>query len=180
MAASTKEERIVVGQLAGVYGVKGWLKVRSFTQPAENILAYKPWFLRTPHGLKEMTVDEYKVRPQGVSVHFSGLDDRDIAAQLGRSTIEVGKHLLPDLADGDYYWHQLEGLTVLSDWNGEHHCLGIVERLMETGANDVLVVKPFESSIDDQERLIPYILEQFVTVVDLKAGLIRVVWDPEF
>ncbi len=179
MAKSTTAESIVVGQLCGVYGVKGWLKVRSYTQPEENILHYKPWYVKTAQGLKVMEVEEFKVRPQGIVVHFAGLDDRDLAAQLGRATIEVDRALLPTLGDGDYYWHQLEGLAVISEWQGSVR-LGVVDRLLETGANDVLVVKPDSDSIDDQERLVPYVLGQYVTRVDLASQEIHVVWDPEF
>lgn len=171
--------RLVVGQLAGVFGVKGWVKVKSYTQPIENILDYGPWRLLTQHGMLEMEVDEYKIRPQGLIVHFRGLDDRDVAAQYGRAKIEVDKALLPELEDGDFYWHQLFGLKVISDYDGET-LLGIVDDLMETGANDVLVVKPCVGSVDDRERLVPYVLGQYVTGVDLLGGEVRVIWDPEF
>src|SRR5690606_24310635 len=107
MTQSSSDKRVVVGQLAGVYGVKGWLKVRSYTEPTENILQYRPWLLRTAHGLKELAVEEYKIRPQGIVVHFRGLDDRDVAAQLGRALIEVEKESFAPLEDGEYYWHQL-------------------------------------------------------------------------
>lgn len=172
-------ERVLVGQFAGVFGVKGWLKVKSFTQPEENILDYSPWYLRTAHGLKRVEIDDSKVRPQGIIVHIRGLDDRDEAALMGRVKIEVAKSQLPDLSEGDFYWHQLEGLQVVTHWP-EGHCLGRVDRLMETGANDVLVVVPTEDSIDSRERLIPYIPEQYVAQVDLQKGLLHVKWDPEF
>ena len=71
---------LVVGQLAGVFGVKGWIKVRSFTQPEENILNYGPWRLRTSTGIRPVEVDAYNLRPQGLVVHFKGVDDRDVAA----------------------------------------------------------------------------------------------------
>lgn len=180
MSVESSDKRIVVGQLAGVYGVKGWLKVRSFTDPAENILAYQPWFLRTRNGLKELVPDDYKVRPQGMVVHFDGVDDRDLAAQFGRALIEIHESLLAPLQSGDYYWHELQGLEVVSHWDGRSYPLGRVKSLMETGSNDVLVVEPAAGSVDEQERLVPYIPGQFVERVDLDAKRIFVVWDPEF
>lgn len=180
MSVQADPELIVVGELAGVFGVKGWLKVRSFTQPEDNILIYTPWRLKTAQGVTVVEVDSFKMRPQGMVVHFKGLDDRDEAAALGRAQIVVDKSLLPSLAEGDYYWHQLVGLKVISVHGGSEVCLGEVGQMLETGANDVIVVKPCTGSIDSAERLVPYVLEQYVLNVDLDAGEMRVDWDPDF
>lgn len=171
---------LVVGQLSGVFGVKGWLKVKSFTQPEENILHYKPWRLRTPSGLKLVEVDAYQMRPQGLVVHFKNLDDRDEAAQIARLQIEVDKSELPALQAGDYYWHQLMGLTVITGFAGHDQILGQVADILETGANDVLLVAPASDSLDQRERLVPYVPDVYVKAVDLAAREIRVWWDPEF
>lgn len=171
---------MVVGELAGVFGVKGWLKVRSFTQPEDNILAYRPWQIKTAQGLQKVEIDAYKMRPQGLVVHFKGLDDRDVAAAYGRAPIVVDKSLLPELSAGDFYWHQLIGLKVISVYGGCSVLLGEVAQMLETGANDVIVVRPCEGSLDNNERLVPYVLEQYVLEVDLDAGELRVDWDPEF
>ncbi len=180
--------RIAVGQLVGVFGIKGWLKVKSNTEPAENIIDYKPWHLKTQHGLKEVEVDEYAFRPQGLMVHIKGCDDRDQAAALGKATIVVDKSLLPELDAQEFYWHQLIGLKVITVFSGDTsessatqaQCLGSVKSLLATGANDVLVVEATQESIDDRERLLPYVFDEFVLAVDLEAGEIRVNWDPEF
>lgn len=171
---------LVVGQLAGVFGVKGWVKVRSFTQPEENILDYGPWRLRTSSGVRTFEVDAYNLRPQGLVVHFKGVDDRDVAALLGRAEIEVDKAELPELTDGEYYWHQLIGLKVVAEDTGGDCLLGRIADMMETGANDVMVIRPVEGSLDDRERLVPYVPGIYVTRVDLTAGEVRVNWDPEF
>lgn len=176
----TPPASIIVGQLAGVFGIKGWVKIKSFTQPEENILDYGPWRLLTAQGVKTVEVDAYNVRPQGLVVHFKGVDDRDVAAQLGRAEVEVDKAELPELPQGEYYWHQLLGLKVISDFSGQSQNLGVVADLMETGANDVLVVRPAAESIDTRERLVPYVPDVYVTRVDLGTGEIHVIWDPEF
>lgn len=181
-------DRIAVGQLVGVFGIKGWLKVKSNTEPAENIINYKPWYLKTQHGLKKIEVDEYAFRPQGLMIHIKGCDDRDEAAALGKAVIEIDKSLLPKLGEQEYYWHQLVGLKVFTEFSGHDSqddapdsiCLGCVKSLLETGANDVLVIEPNADSIDDRERLVPYVPGEFVLEVDIKAGLMRVDWDPEF
>ncbi len=178
--ADKSSVNLIVGQLAGVFGVKGWIKVRSFTQPEENILNYGSWRLKLATGLRAVEVDAYKVRPQGLVVHFKGIDDRDVAALLGRAEIEVDKAELPELPAGEYYWHQLIGLKVITQVGGTELLLGRIAEMMETGANDVMVVRPMEGSLDDRERLIPYVPDLYLVGVDLTSGEVRVDWDPEF
>lgn len=175
--AEKRSNLIDVGQLAGVFGVKGWIKVKSSTEPKENILQYSPWWLKTRHGVKPFEVDEYNVRSDDLIVHFKGVDDRDEVAQYTLVNIAVERDQLPELEAGDYYWHQLIGLKVISQYEGQSYEFGHVKKLIETGANDVLVVK---AEGGNEERLIPYVLEQFVKHVDLEAGEILVEWDPEF
>lgn len=174
---------LAVGQVVGVFGVKGWLKIKSFTQPEENLFQYKPWFLsRQSDGSQAQAVhvDGYESRPQGFVAHLHGLDDRDEAAGHVSQTIFVPSACLPSLQEGDYYWHQLVGLTVYSIYAGQRRCLGRVSGFLETGANDVMVVEGHGEAIDRRERLIPYVPGQYVTQVDLPAGEVLVDWDPEF
>ncbi|MFL0796528.1 MAG: ribosome maturation factor RimM [Cellvibrionaceae bacterium] len=175
-----KTERVTVGRITSVHGVKGWVKVYSHTRPPENIFSYKQWFVKTKHGLKEVELDEGRKQGKHLVAHLKGIDDRDAAQLYCQADIGILRSQLPGLEEGDYYWHQLEGLRVISDFDGKALDLGKVSRMMETGANDVLVVKGDEQSIDKGERLIPYVLDQFVTEVDLSEGQIRVEWDPEF
>jgi len=178
--SSEKSNLVNVGRLTAVYGIKGWLKVHSYTEPAENLFEYHPWLLKTAHGVKQVEIDE--VRPHGDAfvVHIVGIDDRDQAAAYTAIDIAVARDLLPELDEGEYYWSQLEGLIVITQFEGVEKRLGRVSKLFETGANDVLVVAPDDLSIDQRERLIPYVPEQFVLSVNLELGEIRVDWDPEF
>jgi 16S rRNA processing protein RimM len=91
----------------------------------------------------------------------------------------VDKALLPDLIGNEYYWHQLVGLEVVSVLQDGTSRLGVVDSLLETGANDVLVIKGDFDSLDREERLIPY-SNEFVKSIDLEKQIITVVWDPEF
>lgn len=178
---SDGESKLIdVGRIAAVHGVKGWLKVQSFTQPADNLFHYHPWWLKTPHGVKPVEIDGSRPQGKGFVVHIKDLDDRDLAAQYTGLVIAVDRQLLPELDSGEYYWYQLEGLRVVSRQDGRAIDLGRVSKLLETGANDVLVVTPDAESVDDRERLVPYVPGQFVQQVDLAAGRIDVDWDPEF
>ena len=170
-------ERLVVGRIVGAFGVQGWLRVQSFTEPPENLSEYRHWYVETKNGWRLLETDQLKWQGGRLIVHVKGCDDRDQAQALAQHNIGIAGDELPSLDADEFYWHQLQGLRVLS--NGDV-LLGQVDRLLETGANDVLVVASCEGSIDDQERLIPYLPEQVVKSVNLDAGEIRVDWDPTF
>ena len=183
MAATKPESRsnlVTVGEIVGVFGVKGWVKVKSFTQSQANILDYTPWWLKTRHGVKAVEIDETMQRPQGLAVHIVGLDDRDQAAELQGVKIAIQRDQLPELDNGEYYWDQLIGLSVISRYQGREQLLGHVDSLLETGANDVLVIKADHASIDDRERLVPYLPDTVVQSVDIAEGVMIVEWDPDF
>lgn len=171
---------VVIGRLGAVYGVKGWLKVHSFTDPADNLLDYNPLWLRFP-GVDRAwrAVRVISGRPHGntLVVQLEGVVDREQARRLTGCEVAVPATEMPELEAGDYYWHQLQGLRVLTR---DNQLLGRVHSLMETGANDVLVVKPCQDSIDRRERLLPYLPDQVVLAVDLEAGEMRVDWDSDF
>jgi|TARA_B100001971_G_scaffold37719_1_gene32712 16S rRNA processing protein RimM len=166
-------EKLLVGKINGVYGVKGWVKVYSYTEPSEQILNYLPWYLKKGAKQHSVKVVEGKKQGKGLVALTDGIEDRTQAEELIGSEIWVDKDQLPNLEKGDYYWHQLEGLEVFNE-AGEF--LGEVSHLFETGANDVLVVKASEKSIDDMERLIPYVEKEIVLEIDLEERRILVAW----
>lgn len=172
-------ETLVVGRITAVFGVRGWVKVFSYTDQVEALFGYEPWWIDTEAGRKQVIVEEWKHHGDGLVVHIKGVDDRDDARSWCNHDISIDKGLLPNLIQGDFYWHQLVGLSVVSEFEGHRIRLGVVKSLLETGANDVLVIKGDTESIDREERLIPYV-EQFVTLVDMTAKKIDVIWDPEF
>jgi 16S rRNA processing protein RimM len=172
------DQEIVIGRIGGVYGVKGWVKIHSFTEPAENLLCYRGWKIRRRDRdpWESIDIDEGRRHGKGLIAHVAGIDDRDAAEALKGCEIAVPRIELPPLEGDEYYWHQLEGLEVVCG----DVLLGRVDHLLETGANDVLVVRGTADSIDDRERLIPWIRGQVVKRVDIDAGRIDVEWDPEF
>jgi 16S rRNA processing protein RimM len=119
---------------------------------------------------------DWQDQAKGPVAALEGYSDPESARELSRLEILVDKAVLPSLEAGDYYWHQLEGLRVLSDYQGQRYEFGIVKSMLETGANDVLVVQ----GEGQRERLIPYLPERVVKKVDLEAGTLTVEWDPEF
>jgi len=163
---------IIVGEISGVFGIKGWVKIYSFTEPRENILNYSPWILRKGSDLKTVEVLDGSLQGKAVVASLTGITDRDMAASLGGYEIVIDNALLPEAEEGEYYWRDLIGLKVETDQGVQ---LGVVDYLLETGANDVLVVKN-----DERERLIPFIQGQFVKSINLESGIMVVDWDPEF
>ena len=178
--STQKTHLINVGRITAVYGIKGWVKVHSYTEPQDNLFEYHPWFLKTAHGVKQIEIDEARPHGDAFVAHIVGVDDRDLAAQYTAADIAIERDMLAELDDGEYYWDQLIGLNVFTEHAGERQRLGVVFKLMETGANDVLVVQGDSRSIDQRERLIPYVPGQFVVSVDLSTSEMLVDWDPEF
>jgi 16S rRNA processing protein RimM len=157
-------EPLVLGYISGLHGVQGWVKVFSYTDPRDNILNYSPWELAG----RSLKVEHGRIQGKGLVAKLSGIDDRDAAAVLLGAEIKVARERLPPLPEGEYYWADLCGLRVF-DQAGR--CLGVVDHLLETGANDVLVVK------GEREILIPLVFGPVVKEVDLAGGSLRVDWE---
>jgi 16S rRNA processing protein RimM len=166
-----KLQDIHVGKIIGVFGIKGWVKVFSLTQPLTNILAYSPWTLKKAHEVKTVKVVTGKHHANGVIATVAGITDRDQATTLVGYDIWVQTDQLPQAAADEYYWFDLVGLRV---YNQQGQYLGEVESIMETGANDVLVLQ------GDKPRAIPFLQGQTVLAVDVAAGTITVDWDIGF
>ena len=144
---------LIIGRITAVFGVRGWVKLSSFTQQPEKIFDYQPWQVDKQGKNQTIEVDEWKIHGDGLVARLKGIDDRDLAQTWCGNYILVDKSLLPDLSSDDFYWHQLEGLAVIAQHEGQQVRLGVVKSLLETGANDVLVVKGDSESIDREERL---------------------------
>ena len=170
------ERRVTLGRVAGAYGVKGWLKVISFTRPESNILDYPRWWIAKGEGF-ETKLLEGRVHGRGLVAQISGHDglpvtDRNIAESLIGSEIQVQRGELPPLQAGEYYWHDLIGLKVESEQGA---ALGEVIEVTSNGAQDVLVVKDAET-----ERLIPFVQGPIIKSVDKDRNLIVADWLPEY
>ncbi|MBB4726795.1 ribosome maturation factor RimM [Xanthomonas arboricola] len=166
------ERRILLGRIVGAFGVKGELKLESWTEPRSAIFRYQPWVVRTPSG-QESVVSGVRGRDQGKNLIavFPDVTDRDTVEAMHGTEIYVARSVLPPPKPDEYYWVDLEELQVETV---EGVKLGTVSHLFSTGSNDVMVVR------GDRERLVPFVLPDFVKSVDFEANLIVVDWDPDF
>jgi 16S rRNA processing protein RimM len=165
-----------LGRIAGVFGVRGWVKLHSYTRPAENLLDYSRWWLVTAQPYEARLI-EGKAQVSGLVARISDasgapIEDRDIAAALIGAEIQVDRELLPKAPAGSYYWDDLVGLDVVSD-AGEP--LGRVVSVIDNGAQDVLVLEGGE-----RERLIPFVVGPIIQSVDLESRRIVADWAPDY
>jgi 16S rRNA processing protein RimM len=176
MSESAADGMLVVGKITGCYGVKGWVKIHPFTEVPDSFLGFGAWQLKRRGGFEPVEFDAIKCQGRGLVAHIAGVNDRTLAESYRGLELAVPGNALPALPEGDFYWRDLQGLQVWCQDGDDRVLLGTVDYLIETGANDVLVVKACEGSIDTRERLIPYLPGKSVIRVDLEAALIEVEW----
>lgn len=168
------EEYIPVGRISGAFGVRGWVKVYSYTEPRSNILEYTPLFLSRQGQWIEVKVSGGHVQGKGIVMGLANVTDRDQAQPLIGSELAIRKSQLEPVGDDEFYWRDLEGCRVV---NEKDETLGLVDHLLETGANDVLVVK---AEGDGEECLIPFVFDAFIKQVDVENKVIRVDWERDY
>lgn len=162
------DKPVVLGRISGLFGVRGWLKIYSYTDPIEAILEYDSWLLKNNGTWQATERAEGKRHGKTVIVRLAGIEDRDAAAEYVNAIVGITRDKLPSTGENEYYWSDLEGLQVVGQ---DGSLLGRVAYLLETGANDVLVVQ------GDQEILIPFIKEDVIESVDFTQGVIHVNWE---
>jgi 16S rRNA processing protein RimM len=160
-------ELLVVGQVSGLFGTRGWVKIHSYTRPRQQISSYNPWYLRGPDGWTQYALSEARIQRGGVIAHLAGIDDRDVAALIVRRDVAIRRDQLRALGAGEYYWSDLIGLKVE---NLQHEHLGLVSGMLDNAAHDVLEV------VGASRRLIPFIRGVYVIDIDLALGIVRVDW----
>lgn len=164
-----------MGRAVGPFGVQGWVKIHPYTETSGSLTRYRTWWMGKQEPYTERAVLEAKVHGTAVVARLEGIDDRDAAALLRGMLVAVPRAELPPAKKDEYYWTDLIGLSVV---NTEGLRFGTVKDLMETGANDVLVVRG-EAGAAQQERLIPFI-RQVILDVDLQGGTIKVDWGADY
>ncbi|MGF1853074.1 ribosome maturation factor RimM [Vibrio satsumensis] len=175
---SEQNNRIVMGKLGSTYGIRGWLKVFSYTDNAESIFDYSPWYLNLKGKWVEYKVESWKRHGQGYVCKLAGLDVREDAQLMTNFEIAIDPASLPELSEDEFYWRELFGMQVFTT---KGYDLGEVTDLLETGSNDVLVIKAnLKDAFGQKERLVPYLEEQVIKKVDREARRIEVDWDPGF
>ncbi len=166
-----QKSRIPVGRIAGPYGIKGWLKIVSYTRPPENILRYSPWQLQQGNREQVFKVRDGKKHGKGLVALLEGISSRGEAEQLKSMEILIERSQLHALLADEYYQHDLLGKQVI---NRQGTVLGTVKEFLDTGANEVLVVQGGE------KHLIPWVRDRYISEVDMEQGIIHVDWDPEW
>jgi 16S rRNA processing protein RimM len=180
-------EKVILGRITGVYGVKGWVKVFSYTEPMEAIVDYSSWYIRPERQNQapwtRVQLKAGKRHAKTVVAKLEHCNDRDAAMAYIGTEIAIELKQLESLKEkNEYYWRDLIGLRVINQQNVE---LGVVKSLLETGANDVLVVvsereSEETSKVESRERLIPWTMNNAIIAIDQEQGIIRVDWDADF
>lgn len=169
---------VVVGKMGSAYGIRGWIRVFSFTESAESIFKYQPWFIKKISKWQPIGLENWRRHNQDLIIKMRNIEDRKSTTLFTNCEIVVDMLQFPDLGSGEYYWKDLMGCRVVTSCGSE---LGEVIDLIETGSNDVLVVKAnLEDAFGIHERLIPFLDGKVIKNVDLTTQVIEVEWDPEF
>lgn len=167
--AMIKTSYLTVGKVGSTYGVRGWLKIQTYLEFGANLLTYDPWYLSSGKELNPMKVEDGRMHGKTLIAKFVGIDNPEEARLLTGKTISVARSQLPPLQENEYYWSDLVGLTVIDQ---HQQVLGVVIYLLETGSNDVLVIKHF-----DKEYAIPFLLKEVILSIDLDKREIHVNWE---
>ena len=166
---NTDATYVTVGKIGSTYGVRGWLKIHSYTEISTDILNFSPWYLAdTQKQWHALNIEEGKVHGLGIIAKFTGVNTKEDARPFAGKIIAITRSQLPELKKHEYYWSDLEGLTVI---NKDGIILGKVVYLLATGSNDVLVVK------GDSEFGIPYLPGSVIIQVNLAKQEILVDWE---
>lgn len=165
----SQDSKVTLGKIVGHFGVKGWLKVLSYTKPREQIKKYQEIKIDNDHLKSDFKLEAWKIHGNHVLLKIEKFDNRDDACVFINSQIIIDRKNLPNLTEGQYYWNDLEGMEVQGiDGNK----IGKVSHMIETGSNDVMVM-------EDNKELIPFIFGQVVKKVDIEKNLIEVDWNWE-
>ena len=166
------DKKIYLGKITGAHGIKGWLKIQSFSSPPENILNYPSWIINNQGEEDFYSIEQGRKQNNKIVVKLEKIDDRNTAESLINSKIQILRSDLPKLSNENYYWSDLVGLSVL---NSEEKVIGKIESLIETGANDVMVI----ITLKDERILIPFVMHEIIKEVNVELNYIKIDWSIE-
>ncbi|MBU2977382.1 ribosome maturation factor RimM [Alteromonas sp. C1M14] len=172
---SQASEKVIIGKIGAPYGVKGWVKINSYTDTPEGIFGYAPWQLGDG---KEYQIDQWRPQGKNLVAKIEGIESRDDAERIKNLDVSIDENQLPELEEGEFYWRELTGMQVVTT---QGYDLGVVKDVFNTGANDVLQVRAkVNDAFGQKERLIPFEMDSVIKSVDKEGGVITVDWDPGF
>ncbi len=163
---------VIMGRVAAAFGIRGWVKIQPFSEFVDSLLDYKTWYVGHENGpWRKVDVVQAETHDKTLAVQFPDCPDRNAAEKLKGLLIAVPRSSLPEQVEGEYYWADLIGMSVV---NQAGETLGTVVELLDTGANDVLIVRG-----NGPDVLIPF-LDSVIGPVDLAAKTIQVNWSADF
>ncbi|MBT5542595.1 MAG: ribosome maturation factor RimM [Gammaproteobacteria bacterium] len=164
------DKTINIGKVIGLHGVKGWLKILSFSSPPENIFNYKSLIISNKYINQIFHIEDSRKQGKKILIKLDNIDDRTSAESLKESDIYIQRSDLPQLSEDTYYWEDLLGFNVFNQNNIK---IGNVDSFIETGSNDVLIVK----TTKNKNILIPFIMNKSIKVVNIESHYITVDWE---
>jgi len=163
---------VVMGRIAAAQGLLGWVKVQAFTEHLDALIGYDTWQLgNDDQDWREFKVLECKLHTKVLVAKLEGISDRTAAEKCKGLLIAVPRSSLPKVGEDEYYWSDLIGMTVI---NLQGELLGVIDNLLDMGANDVMCVIK-----DKVEILIPF-LAHVVHEVNVDEKTLRVDWQADY
>lgn len=163
--------RVVIGKFGKPQGLKGLIRIYSYTVPVGNFITYEPKLVQISGEWRELAMSDYNVQDKFILAKVAGYVEREALAALTNAEIATDVAALPRLAPDEYYWHDLVGLTV---YNQHNILLGKIIEVMATGANDVLIIQ------GEERILVPFIPDEYITTIDVQNNIMMVNWDTDF
>lgn len=172
---SRASETVIIGKIGAPYGVKGWVKINSYTDEKAGIFNYVPWIIGAGQNFQ---VAQWRTHNNALVAKLKGIDDRDDAERIKNLDIAIESSQLPQLSDDEFYWRDLMGMQVVTE---KGYSLGIIKEIFATGANDVMLIKAnTNDAFGQKERMLPILFDQVVKQIDQPSATITVDWDPGF
>ncbi|MBD3585150.1 ribosome maturation factor RimM [Salinimonas sp. HHU 13199] len=172
---SQASDKVVIGKIGAPHGVKGWVKINTYTDTPEGIFDYQPWLLGDG---KEYQIDQWRPHGKVLVAKVVGIETRDDAERIKNLDISISADQLPELDDNEFYWRELTGMQVVTT---QGYDLGVVKDVFNTGANDIIQVRAnAKDAFGLKERLLPFVMDEVIQSVDKEGKVITVDWDPGF
>ena len=172
---SQASDKVVIGKIGAPHGVKGWVKINTYTDTPEGIFDYQPWLLGDG---KEYQLDQWRPHGKVLVAKIEGIETRDDAERIKNLDISISAEQLPELDENEFYWRELTGMQVVTT---QGYDLGVVKDVFNTGANDIIQVRAnAKDAFGLKERLLPFVMDEVIQSVDKDGKVITVDWDPGF
>ena len=172
-----KNKLICVASVGRPRGLRGEFFLNSYCSPPKNIINYSK-LLENKDIFSELKIEYIRQINSKFYCKINNIDDVEAIKVYTNTNLYIDSIKLPELPSDEAYWHDLVGMQVI-DQNA-NEILGIVDGLNNYGSDDCLLVKPTQESVDNQERLIPFIKEKFIKAINKKKKVLEVDWKKDY